>query len=60
MGENDRPKPCPDCPFAGAAPQAAQEPGAPCEMLCHASGCLDGAGPDRLCEGWRRLREGAD
>jgi hypothetical protein len=55
-----REKPCEGCPFRRKLPDSllrqAQEPGAPVEMLCHESGCLDGDGPDMACRGFANQR----
>lgn len=62
-------KPCRRCPFGrkAAREQLAEacEGGEPltAEMLCHESGCLEGAGKDYYCRGFElnveRLRKGA-
>lgn len=49
-----RRQPCDGCPFLLGVPQEAKEPGNPIPMLCHESGCLEGIGPDLICEGWLR------
>jgi len=56
-GELQRENICKGCPFWIGTPKEAQEPGTPIPMLCHESGCLEGNGPDLICEGWRQQKD---